>query len=241
MCGERILAFMRAEQIDTRFVQQTANKPTDMTFIMISSDGRNTTIYDDEYYPSPSLESIAVTIEKGDVLISDFGIESSVIAAFFRHGRRMGAVNVFNAAPARPVVPDLVNLADIIVVNRFELSAYAGRVLIDFLDPAELRYAVESFATARQAVIVTFGARGAAVFSDGQVSWIDAISVLPIDTTGASDAFVGALGAALATSSTLAYAVRFANVAAGISVTRRGGAPSMPFRSETEAGLRASS
>jgi ribokinase len=52
------------------------------------------------------------------------------------------------------------------------------------------------------------------------------------DTTGAGDVFNGALAVALAEGLPVRDAVRFANAAAAISVTRDGAQPAAPFRAE---------
>jgi ribokinase len=57
------------------------------------------------------------------------------------------------------------------------------------------------------------------------------------ETTGAGDAFTGGFSVALSEGMTPEQAVRFGNVTAGISVTRRGTAPAMPSRAEIDAVL----
>ena len=59
-------------------------------------------------------------------------------------------------------------------------------------------------------------------------------TVKAVDTTAAGDIFNGALAVALAEGQSLADAVRFANAAAAISVTRLGAQPSAPKRKEIE-------
>ncbi len=56
-----------------------------------------------------------------------------------------------------------------------------------------------------------------------------------MDTTAAGDVFNGALAVALAENLPLAEALRFAQAAAAISVTRPGAQPSAPTRAEIEA------
>jgi ribokinase len=56
-----------------------------------------------------------------------------------------------------------------------------------------------------------------------------------VETTGAGDAFVGGLAAALARGSDPAEATRFGCTVAGLSVTRAGTAPSMPTLAEVDA------
>ena len=59
----------------------------------------------------------------------------------------------------------------------------------------------------------------------------------PVDVTAAGDCFNGALVAGLAEGWSLNEAIRFANVAASLSVTRLGAQSSLPERSEVEQAL----
>ncbi len=88
------------------------------------------------------------------------------------------------------------------------------------------------------AVVVTLGAAGALVVRvDVPALAIGAPDVTPRDTTGAGDAFNGALAAALADGLDLPEAVRRAVAAASLSTTRPGARGGMPTRAELEAFL----
>ena len=63
------------------------------------------------------------------------------------------------------------------------------------------------------------------------------ITVDAVDSTAAGDVFNGALAVALAEGKPLLEAVRFANIAAALSVTRLGAQPSAPSRADIEARL----
>jgi ribokinase len=86
-------------------------------------------------------------------------------------------------------------------------------------------------------VIVTLGARGAFVSGPGVEALAPAFKVRAVDTTAAGDIFNGALAVALSEGKPLPGAVRFANAAAALSVTRPGAQPSAPKRREIEAFL----
>jgi ribokinase len=58
-----------------------------------------------------------------------------------------------------------------------------------------------------------------------------------IDTTGAGDAFNGALSVALSQNKSYKESIEFASLVAGVSVTREGAANSMPFKKELEENL----
>jgi ribokinase len=56
-----------------------------------------------------------------------------------------------------------------------------------------------------------------------------------VDTTGAGDAFVGALAVVLSEDRPFRDSVRFANAAGSLASTRHGAQPSMPTRAEIAA------
>ena len=83
-------------------------------------------------------------------------------------------------------------------------------------------------------VILTLGARGAYLADAGGQLLVPGFKVKAVDSTAAGDIFNGALAVALAERKTLRDAVRFANAAAALSVTRLGAQPSAPTRVEIE-------
>ena len=82
--------------------------------------------------------------------------------------------------------------------------------------------------------VITLGERGA--FADGPSGRMHApaFAVTVVDTTGAGDAFNGALAVALAERRSLVEALRFANATAALACTRRGAQPAMPTRPEDD-------
>jgi ribokinase len=68
-----------------------------------------------------------------------------------------------------------------------------------------------------------------------EVTHIHALSVDVVDTTAAGDAFIGGLAAALTRGLPLVDAVRYANCAGALAVTRRGAQPSLPNATEVNA------
>ena len=85
-----------------------------------------------------------------------------------------------------------------------------------------------------QTVIITLGSRGAFVATSASKQFVPGFKVKPVDTTAAGDTFNGALAVALAEGMPMIEAVRFANAAGAISVTRMGAQPSAPNRKEIE-------
>lgn len=83
-------------------------------------------------------------------------------------------------------------------------------------------------------VILTLGARGAFVADASRSQLVHGFPVKAVDTTAAGDVFNGALAVALGEGRPVIEAVRFANAAAAISVTRLGAQPSAPARKQIE-------
>jgi ribokinase len=135
---------------------------------------------------------------------------------------------VLNAAPSRPLPPELLARCDPLVVNLHELgdqTSGPGDV------PASMKALVERGA---RSVVTTLGADGAmwaAASTDGIRSGkVRAVAVDAVDSTGAGDAFVGALAAELASGAGLADAVAWAAAAASASVRAEGTHASYPDR-----------
>jgi len=121
----------------------------------------------------------------------------------------------------------------IITPNETEASRLTG-IDVDS-DETALRAANALLKRGPKTVIITLGERGSMiVFGDASYR-VPPFLVQAIDSTGAGDAYNGALATALAEGLEIKSAARFASVAAGLSVTKLGTAPAMPYRNEIDA------
>jgi ribokinase len=155
-------------------------------------------------------------------------------ARLFEEARANGVRVVFNAAPDPGTARDLLPLINMLIVNRGEAAAMAG---VDAAGkrPEELVEALRE-AGARECVI-TLGAEGACGWADGRTFHQAAPHVGAVDTTGAGDAFCGALAARLLVGDDLDRAVRYGVVAGALSATKPGAQSSIPARDEIERAL----
>jgi ribokinase len=136
-----------------------------------------------------------------------------------------GAV-VLTPAPPQPLPADLLARVDVLVPNEHELVHLAGA-------PPGDRAPGELAALARRltdgTVVVTLGGRGALLVPDGGPALLQPPPpVRPVDTTGAGDAFCGALAVALAGGRAPAEAVATAVTAAALSTTGPGARGALP-------------
>jgi sugar/nucleoside kinase (ribokinase family) len=100
--------------------------------------------------------------------------------------------------------------------------------------------AIKEIADACPLLVVTDGAHGARVYTDGRMRLIPAPAVVEVDPTGAGDVFAAAFFAALDRGAETMHAARFATLIATQSVTRRG-LSGIPTRQEIHAADKAAS
>ncbi len=159
---------------------------------------------------------------------------------------------MFNPAPADGIDRTVLSAADVISPNRGELLTLAatdarrsGRGPTSRAAPgADVPRAARTLlepspagAGVGEAVVVTLGPAGALlVTAEGELD-VPSIDVVAVDTTGAGDAFNGALAVALAEDRSLQDAVRRAVVAGALATTRVGAREGMPTTAELEAAL----
>lgn len=181
---------------------------------------------------SPAVAAAAVAARRPAVVIGQFEIPQATTTAGFAAARAIGARTILNPAPAADIEPELLAVTDWLVPNETEFARIAEEPLAD--DPETEARQVEAFAgRLGVSVVVTLGARGAAVIAaGGRLTRVPAPPVTAIDTTGAGDAFVGGFAVGLAMGRDPLAAARLGCAAASDSVTRPGTQLSYPDREQ---------
>ncbi|MFK4414986.1 MULTISPECIES: ribokinase [Bacillus] len=128
---------------------------------------------------------------------------------------------MLNPAPAQVLSEDILEKATYITPNEHECRI----VLDDFTSPIE-----DLLAKYPNKLLMTEGSNGVRFHNGTEIVHVPSIAVDVVDTTGAGDTFNGALAVALSEGETLQKAIRFANIAGGLSVTRLGAQGGMPTR-----------
>jgi ribokinase len=152
---------------------------------------------------------------------------------------KAGVRVILNPAPSQPLPDKLLKLVSILTPNEHEAELLTG---IKVADEAAAAKATDKLrARGVQTVILTLGPRGAFIADANGKQLVPGFKVKAVDTTAAGDIFNGSLAVALAEGKPLPAAVRFANAAAALSVTKLGAQPSAPTRKEIEKFLKANS
>ena len=231
--GDELKAFLAAQGVDLTFLQQTSEAHTGTALITIANADNTIVVVPGANALVSAADVAAPAFAKGDIAVSQFEIPLHTISGFFERARAVGATTILNPAPAIEAERELLDLADILILNETELGLLAKTELSDTDDPARFIEAARSLQTSQdKTVCVTLGWRGALALIDGRPLIIPGRAVKAIDTTGAGDCFVGAVAAQLAAGKSIADALHYANAAASICVQRMGAAPSMPTAAE---------
>ncbi len=169
-------------------------------------------------------------IQSAKILICQLEIPDEAILSAFEIAQEAGLTIIFNPAPARAVPARMIAMADVVVPNETEAELLTG-LPVKGLEgaPQAARRLTEMGA---RNVIITLGAEGALLWDGQKEQHFRPPAVNAVDTTGSGDAFIGSLAYALVQGKSLQDAIRFANVAAAISVTRIGTQVSFPTMEE---------
>lgn len=233
--GRRLLSFLGAERVGIADVIVVEDAGTGIAIVSVDDRGRNSIIV------VPGANSIwregferGWRFSPGDIVVAQNEVPEAVIVAAFGAARAKGARTLLNPAPMRALSRELLSLTDIVVLNEIEIGqAIDAAVAVDDL-AAVARAAQKLAACGPSGVVVTLGSAGALALEDGKRHRVEGLPVRVVDTTGAGDCFVGAMAASLACGKNFAAALRCANRAAALSVTRAGAAVSMPTSAELE-------
>ena len=237
--GDMLLAATENERIHSRFVTKRTEVGTGVATIVIEPDGDNSIIVvprANMALTTTDIDAAADDIANADVLLLQ--LETPVAAS--EHAATIakthGTTVILNPAPAQPLPESLLASVDILTPNQSETELLSEMKIENHEDArraAEVLRARMADATST-AVVLTLGAQGALMLTATESEHVSALDVDAVDTTGAGDAFCGALATALASGETLRTAVAFANAAGAAAVTVVGATPSMPTRARIE-------
>ncbi len=220
--GELLRESLASSGVRTDLVR-TSDRPTGIAYITVTPDGENSIVVAPGANSDVSVSDVdGLSWDDVTVLVCSLEVPLETVVHAISAAASRGARPVLNLSPVTPVPAATLRLLDPLIVNEHEARSLAGSFggLLD-LGP--------------RSVVVTLGARGAAVVTGSGVVEVPAPVVSPVDTTGAGDAFAGALAAGLASGSDLVEAARYAARVAAISVTRAGAQPSYPRSDEVPA------
>ncbi|RJQ83457.1 ribokinase [Pseudonocardiaceae bacterium YIM PH 21723] len=232
--GRFLLSELDSAGVNIAAVRES-DRPTGVALITVTEDGENSIVVAPGANSALSVADVdaqAAEIGAAKVLLGSAEVPARVLEHAVDLAVSAGVRPVLNLAPATALSGPTLAALDPLVVNEHEaawlLSRHTGADLS--ADPEELAKGLGRLGV--RSLVITLGARGALIAEGGRCREIPAPPVRAVDTTGAGDAFCGALAVRLAAGATLADAAAYAVRVAAISVTRPGAQSSYPRAEE---------
>jgi ribokinase len=227
--GRALLADLASAWVDTAEVVQLDDVRTGMAFVMVDAHGENSIVVapgaNELLEARTTAHAVRRLLGPGGVMVTQAEIPVPAFEAAIAAVAEVGCRAVVNLAPYRPISDDLLAHCDPLVVNESEASGLLGR---EVRGTDQAREAARELSGRVRSVVVTVGPAGAVLGCGDRVHHVPAAEADVVDTTGAGDAFTGALAAALSAGSPLVDAVGLGVRAGTYAVARPGAQASFP-------------
>ena len=160
--GRQTLEHFQNQNMDSSFVKLIPGVPSGVAPIFVDAQGRNFIVIvsgANSHLMPGDLEECQTMIAGAKVLVCQLEIRQETVLRAFEMAWAAGVMTVLNPAPAAPLLPGLLELADLILPNETELELLTGKPVGTLLEvKAAAQVLLERGA---RAVIVTLGNRGA--------------------------------------------------------------------------------
>lgn len=236
--GEKLALSMKKDGVGLRRLMTDPKESTGIALITVDGPGQNEIVV----VSGSNMKLLPADIERQKSVFREIGvvllqleIPLPTVLRTVQMAHAQGVTVILNPAPARRLPRELLRMIDYLTPNETELAQLSG---LDATGNGNVHRAAAVLLKAGvKNVVVTLGAKGCLLVNSGGPKFFPSYRVRPVDTTGAGDAFNGALAFSLASGKPLEKAVPFANAVAAFSVTRMGAQSSMPTWLEIRAFL----
>jgi ribokinase len=234
--GDDALAMYHRYGVNTDFIHRVPTEHSGISVILIDGDGHNMI----SVAPGANFNLSEDDIDSAagafaDSCIVGFQLENrlNVVEYGIRMVHALGVTTFLDPAPATPLPEELFPCIDYIKPNEHEAGILTGISVRGVEDALKAGHWFIDHGV--KTAIVTLGELGAVCVTESMERYYLPQIVHAIDSTGAGDTFSGAFMAALSRGRPLEEAIRFANAAAALSVTRLGAVEAIPHLDEVEA------
>lgn len=233
--GHQVRESMMQDGIVTDYVFVDKEHPSGVALITVNKEAENCIVVAsgaNAHLTPADIDTAAEEIRGAHVVLMQLETPISTVTYAAQMAANAGVPVILNPAPApvEPLSDELLHNLFLITPNKSEASRISG-INIKDMESAQ-RAAKAIYDMGPKNVIVTLGSDGSLVYDGAMFMRVEALKVDAVDTTAAGDTYNGVLASVLAEGRSLIDAVREANVAAAISVTRMGAQPAAPTREE---------
>jgi ribokinase len=229
--GKKAIEGYKRDKINTKHIFLDEVNPTGIATILVDdTSGQNSIVVVPGANAKLSLQDIQSAkedIASADVVLVQLEIPLDSVYQSLSIAKEHEVRTILNPAPAQVLDEEILHLTDIITPNETEAEMLTG-IFPDTVENTR-NAAAKLLGKVNEAVIITLGSKGVYyMLKDGSEDFIPGVKVEAVDTTAAGDVFNGYL-AALTEDVLAVAAIKTANEASALSVTKRGAQPSIPF------------
>jgi ribokinase len=235
--GKALKANLAAAGVDTNSVLETDSEASGVACIHVDVAGQNSITVApgaNGALTRADIDSERHALAGARCVLLQLEIPIETVAEGLREARRAGATTILDPAPAQVLPKEILQLVDIATPNENEACVLVGvpPSRVNPTDAVTLGNKIRELGV--RSVVVKLGDQGCVYCGPDGTFAIASFPVHAVDSTAAGDTFNAALGVSLAEGAPMEDALRFANAAAAISVTRSGAQTSAPSRAEVE-------
>jgi len=181
-------------------------------------------------FTAEEIASCQSMIAASDILLLQLETDLKAVQRLLHYAHEQGLFIILNPAPYQSIADQSLAAANVITPNAIEAGLLTG-IEVRCWHSAQ-QAASDLHKRGIENILITLGGDGALLSRSGKITDIPVYPALVKDTTGAGDAFNGALAAALARGSALPEAALFASAYASLCVESAGAAAAMPYLAE---------
>lgn len=235
MFGDHLKASLSASGVDVSAVNYSRSQPTGVALIAVEASGQNTIVVASGAnmdMPAADVEAMRRVFRGSSVALFQLETPLETVGAALAMAREEGLITILDPAPAQPLSDDLLAQVDILTPNEMEALGLLSRTGRRLTPDEAAPIAEELRARGPKRVILKLGDQGCFATDGITAAHYPGFSVKAVDATAAGDTFNAGLAVGLSEGLSFQDAIRMANAAAAISVTRRGAQSSAPSRAE---------
>ncbi len=233
--GKELIKNLRENGIDTKYIIEDSETYTGLALIMVDEDGDNILAVAsgaDMRIRKEDIDRAEEIIKLSDILLIQLETPLQIVEYAINIAFNEGVKVLLNPAPAQKLSKDLLKKVYVLIPNEKEAELLSN-VKIKDLNSSKIS-AKKLVENGTENIVITLGKNGSIIATKEETVHINGLNVNAIDTTGAGDAFCGALAVALSSGKALKEAVIYANYAGALATTKIGAQEALPTQEELE-------
>lgn len=221
--GDELIRNMEANQIDVKHVERVTHLPSGSAHIQIEN-GDNAIVYiagANNALTEERIRNLTKVLQNSDIVIVQNEVPQETIEVLIEECNRLAVPLLLNPAPARSFPEKLLEKVTFLTPNESEFGIlFPGQAMEEVLQKYPHK------------LLITMGSKGVRYHDGEQVQLVPAYRTTPVDTTGAGDTFNGAFAVAYTNGLTVEDSIRFGNLAASLSIQKKGAQGGIPTLEE---------